>query len=159
MEERRLAGARLLKAGKLSQAQIARELGVSRASVSDWAKQLAAGGIKRLRRRRAPGRTPRLNPEERKALVRHLKGGARAAGFRTERWTLQRVQQLVERKFGVTYHPNSLNRVLRRLGWTRQVPLPRAVERDEDLVRAWLEQDWPRIKKGAAKRRGNRVLR
>jgi len=33
MEERRLAGATLLRQGRLSQAEIARKLGVSRASV------------------------------------------------------------------------------------------------------------------------------
>ena len=45
MEERRLAGGRLLKAGKLSQAEIARQLGVSRATVSDWAKTIEAKGM------------------------------------------------------------------------------------------------------------------
>jgi hypothetical protein len=36
LEERRLEGGCLLKEGKLSQAEISRHLGVSRASVSDW---------------------------------------------------------------------------------------------------------------------------
>ena len=48
MEERRLEGGRLLKAGKLSQAEIARQLGVSRATASDWAKTIKAKGIKGL---------------------------------------------------------------------------------------------------------------
>jgi biotin operon repressor len=41
MEERRLAAARLLGQGRLSQADIARQLGVSRASVCRWAATLA----------------------------------------------------------------------------------------------------------------------
>jgi transposase len=48
MEERRLEGGRLLKAGKLSQAEIARRLGISRAMVSDWAKKIAEEGIRGL---------------------------------------------------------------------------------------------------------------
>lgn len=159
MEERRLAGGRLLQAGQLSQAEIARSLGVSRATVSDWSKRLRTGGLRRLRRRRAPGRTAKLTKAQQATLRRTLQRGARAAGFDTERWTLRRVQQVIARQFGVNYHPNYLNRLLKRLGWSPQVPLSRAVERDEDLIRAWLAHDWERIKKSAAQRRRRRVLR
>jgi transposase len=55
IEERRLTGGRLLKAGRWSQAEIARQLGVSRATVSQWAKRLATGGLRALRGRKAPG--------------------------------------------------------------------------------------------------------
>lgn len=158
MEERRLEGARLIKRGTLSYAAIARQLGVSREAVRSWAKALAAGGRRRLRRHRAPGRPPKLSPDQRRALKRLLKRGALAAGFESDRWTLARVQQLIKREFGIVYHLNYLSRLLRKLGLSPQVPLPRAVERDEELIRAWIEHDWPRIKKGAAQRRKNRVL-
>lgn len=158
MEERRLTGGRLLKAGRLSQAEIARRLGVSRATVSDWAKHLAAGGLRALRRRAPSGRPPKLGAPERRRLRQVLKRGAQSAGFPTERWTMGRVQQVIAREFGVKYHRHYINRLLRRLGWSWQQPLPRAVERDEDMIRAWLAQDWPRIKKSAATRRGHRVL-
>lgn len=91
-------------------------------------------------------------------LVHQLKRGALAAGFSTDRWTLQRIQQLIRQKFKVTYHPNYLSRLLRKLGWTPQYPLPRAKEHDDELVEAWLRQDWPRIKKGASNWRRNRVV-
>ncbi len=158
MEERRLAGGRLLRAGKLSQAAIARELGVSRATVAAWNQRLQAGGMRQLRRRVAAGRPARLSDQQQKALLRVLKKGARRAGFPTERWTLTRVQQLIAREFGVTYHPKYVGRFLRRLGWSPQVPLPRAVERDEELILAFWQHDWARIKKSAAARRRNRGL-
>jgi putative transposase len=158
IEERRLLGGRWLQAGKLSQAEIARRLGVSRATVSDWAKQLANGGLTQLRRRRSSGRPPKLTTAQQQSLLRQLKRGARAAGFATERWTLPRIRNVIERDYEITYHRNHLGRLLARLGWSPQVPLPQAVERDEDLVLAWLKKDWPRIKKGAANRRRNRVF-
>src|SRR5512143_3651042 len=86
MEDRRHEGGRLLKAGKLSQAEIARRLGVSRATVSDWAKQVSAGGLRALRRRSAAGRPSRLTNRQKKRLVQILKKGASTAGFPTERW-------------------------------------------------------------------------
>ncbi len=153
MEERRLEGGRLLKHGKLSPAEIARQLGVSRAAVSAWAKRQKAGGLRRLKRRKASGRPAKLSRDQQRELVRLLKRGALAAGFLTDRWTESRVQRLIQDRFGIIYHPKYVNRLLHRLGWSPQLPLPRAVERDEDLIRAWLAQDWPRIKKGAAQRR------
>jgi transposase len=56
MEERRLAAAQLLRAGRLSQAELAGDLGVSRVSVTRWKQQLADGGVRALRRRRGLGR-------------------------------------------------------------------------------------------------------
>ena len=157
MEERRLQGAQLLKAGKLSQAEIARQLGVSRTAVTRWAHHLAVG--QSLRRRVAPGRPPKLTRAQQQTLRRLLKRGARAAGFPTERWTLERIQRVIERKFGVTYHVHSLSDVLDNLGWSLQQPLARAQERDEAVIQAWLKQDWPRIKKGATTWRRHRLFR
>ena len=158
MEERRRVGAQLLRKGKLSQAAIAQQLGVSRVAVSQWANRLAQGGVRALRSRTAPGRPVRLTLKHQKALVGKLKRGALAAGFPTERWTMSRVCQLIEREFGLHYHVHYINRLLAKLGWSLQRPLPRATEQDEELVRAWLAQDWPRIKKGAALRRKHRLL-
>src|SRR5690606_22732091 len=115
--------------------------------------------VRRLRRRHGGGRPAKLSTAQKRQLKRALKRGARAAGFPTERWTLARVQQLIKREFGVSYHRNHLSWLLGQLDWSVQQPLPRAAERDEDVIRAWLTGDWPRIKKGAAAWRRRRVLR
>ena len=158
MEEGRLEGGRLLKEGKLSKAEIARQLGVTRGSVGVWAKAIEAGGMRRLRKRKSSGRRSKLTAENRSELKRLLDRGALAAGFPTDRWTLVRVSELIKKEFDISYHPNSLQRVLDQMGYSVQKPLPRAAERDEELVKAWLEKDWPRIKKVAAARRNRRVL-
>ncbi len=149
-EERRRLAAQLLRQKHWPQAQVARYLGVSRTAVSQWARQLAQGGLRQLRSRHSQGRPAKLSKTQKRTLLSLLRRGARSAGFPTERWTLQRIQSLIEREFQVTYHPSYLSRLLRQLGWTPQVPLPRAKERDEELIRAWLSHDWPRIKKSAA---------
>jgi len=83
MEERRLDGGRLLKAGKLSQAEIARQLGVSRATVSDWAKKVEKAGIRGLYKRKAKGGISKLTKEQTQKLKRFLDRGALACGFST----------------------------------------------------------------------------
>ena len=153
LEERRLAGGRLLQAGKLSQAEIARQMGVSRATVGAWARALRA-----LRKRKAQGGIAKLTKEQLHKLKRHLERGAVRCGFSTDRWTLERVAELIQREFGVSYHPNYLSRLLHRLGYSVQRPLPRAAEQERTLVQAWLDHDLPRIKKVAAAVRRNRVL-
>jgi transposase len=152
LEERRLVAGRLLRAGRLSQSDIARRLGVSRMAISQWAQRLrnCPHGFAALKRRPKPGRPPRLAPQQWQELLDILKRGAMRSGFKTERWTLPRVRIVIERRFGVSYHAHYLSARLRNLGWTVQVPAVRARERDEELIQAWLDRDWPRIKKRLA---------
>src|SRR5918911_3606004 len=150
MEERRLAAARLLRSGRLTQAEIAREVGVSRASVTRWKQRLAETGVAGLHRRQPAGRASRLTQAQWRQLGRQLDRGARAAGFDTERWTLRRIAAVVERTFGVQYHFRSLGRALRAQGFSPQQPIARARERDDALVEAWLRRDWVRLKRGLA---------
>lgn len=149
MEERRLKGGRLLKEKRLIQAEIARELGVSRAAVGHWAKRMRSGGLKRLQGRKPTRRQSKLSRSEERRLLSLMKRGAQAAGFPTDRWTLKRIQQLIWQEFEVDYHPNYINRLMRRLNWSWQQPLPQAIQRDEAAIAIWREQDWPRIKKSA----------
>ena len=147
LEERRLAGAKLLQEGRLSQAEIARQLGVSRTAVYKWAKRLRTGGLVRLQRRRSTGHPSKLSRQQKHRLKQRLQQGALRAGFATDRWTLKRIQQLIERDFAIAYHPNYLARLLNRLGFSVQQPTDRALERDDARVEAWRKRDWPRIKK------------
>lgn len=155
--ERRAEGVRLLEAGEMTQAEIGRHLGVTEAAVSKWKKQLAEGGRAALQQRKATGRPPKLDEAAKQTLVKKLEAGALAAGFPTEQWTQARVQQVIKREFGVDYHQNYISRLLGDLGWSVQKPDPRAIERDEELIQAWLRQDWPRIKKSSAARRRDRL--
>lgn len=158
MEERRQEGGRLLQAGKLSQAEIARQLGVSRASVSEWAKVVKDQGTKGLKSKKAKGVEAKLSQEQKKILKKVLDQGALRNGFPTDRWTLKRIRQVIQEKFKVSYHPKYLSRFLKQLGFSPQKPMHQAIEQEKELVRAWLEKDWARIKKVAADRRRSRIL-
>jgi transposase len=152
MEERRLAAARLLRQGRLSQAEIARHLGVSRASVCRWAATLAQEGGRGLQAGSITGRPPRLGERAWARLGRFLDRGAMAAGFATERWTLKRIAALIEREFGVNYHPRYLERPLKAHGFSVQRPATRARERDELVIAVWPKREWVALKK---RRSGN----
>ena len=117
LEARRVAAARLLRSGRLSRAEIARRLGVTRPAVHQWATRLhRTGGVAGLRRRPHPGRPARLRARDWARLFALLRRGARASGFDTERWTLRRIAVVLERELGVSYHPHSLSALLRARG-------------------------------------------
>jgi transposase len=97
----------LLAAGE-SQAEVARQVGVSRQTVVRWDRARQEGGTEALRRAAHFGRPERLSAAQRDELVRLLKQGALAAGFPTELWTLPRIAQLIEAKFAVPLVPSSV---------------------------------------------------
>lgn len=152
IEERRLAGARMLKR-KVAQADVARELGVSRQSVSDWARQLTAvnGAIGKLKAKPL-GRPKRLDAQQCERLSRLLLAGALQAGFATELWTVKRVRAVVQREFGVAYSQSGCWELLRSLGFSPQKPEKRATQRDEQAILAWKRKTWPGLKKKPAAR-------
>ncbi len=126
-EERRLEAleaGRLLQAGQLSHADIARSLGVSRMAVSTWARQLRQhqGDMTSLQTRPIPGRPACLSVEQWQRVQAVLPQGALQAGFDTERWTLLRTRAVMLVAFGVRDHAHDLARRLKALGWSPQPP-------------------------------------
>jgi transposase len=147
MEDRRMRAAELFAEG-VRQADIARELGVAHQTVSDWHAQWRQGGKEALRGAGRAGRRPKLSPEQLAEVEKALEAGAKANGYATDLWTLKRVTEVIARVTGVTYHPGHVWRILReQLGWTRQRPARRAVERDDEAIDAWVHTRWPKVKK------------
>ena len=81
-----------------------------------------------------------------------------AAGFATERWTLKRIAALIEREFGVHYHPRYLERPLKAHGFSVQRPATRAKERDELVIAVWPKRDWVALKKRRSGSSGTLLL-
>jgi transposase len=147
LEERRRKAARLFAKGR-TQAEVARELEVSRQSVSRWYADWQAGGTSALRGARRAGRLPRLSDAQLKQVVAELKKGPRAHGYATGLWTLSRVGEVIEALTGVSYHPGHVYKLLtERMGWSRQRPARQAFERNDEAIARWVAEDWPRVKK------------
>ena len=147
MEARRMQAADLFAKGRLSQADIGRELGVSHQTVSDWHEKWRAGGKAALKSAGRAGRPPKVTPKQLAEVERALERGPKANGFPTDLWSLARVAEVIERVTGVHYHPGHVWRVLRQMGWSRQRPARRAVERDDEAIERWVNERWPRVKK------------
>ena len=156
LERRRLRALALLKE-ELLPSEVARRLGVDRRSVRRWKAAARKNGEAGGRARAAPGRPSKLTARHKRRLEALLINGPLAAGFHTDLWTCPRVAELIKQRFRVNYHVDHVGRLLHDLGWSPQKPARRAVERDEQEIRRWVREDWPRVKKtpGAAGRRSS----
>ena len=136
---------------------VARILGVTPSSLRRW-RRLARQGDG-LAAKPALGPKPRLTDQQLAALEALLNEGAVAHGWPNHLWTSKRVAVLIQRHFGVRYHPDHVRRLLnRRLRWTSQKPQKRARERNVKEVERWIADDWPRIIRQAFQRRARIAL-
>jgi hypothetical protein len=88
-----------------------------------------------------------------------LRPGASHYGWPNDLWTATRVADMIRRHFGITYHAEHVRKILkRRLGWTSQKPQTKAKERDEDAIRRWKEEEFPRIAHEARQRDAHLVF-
>jgi len=150
-EERRKRAWTLYQDG-WKQKDIAEALGVTKGAVSQWIKMGREGGEAALKDRPKPGAPRRLSIAERQRIPELLELGAESFGFRGEVWTCSRVAKVIEREFGVKYHPAHVSRILKDLNWTPQKPIRRAKQRREAEIQRWKEKRWPELKKRPPKK-------
>jgi putative transposase len=125
---------------------IARDLRVTSGSVRRWRRAWAEGGDEALKSK-GPVSRERLSPAQWARLEAELRRGPLAHGFADDqRWTLARVKTLIGKLFHVGYTIEGVWKLLRRHGWSCQVPVRQSMERDEAAIAAWKDQVWPQIK-------------
>jgi transposase len=133
-------------------------LDVSVRSVQRWAKARDCDGEEALRARPQTGRPSKLDPSQAAQVVSWLDKNPCDLGFATQRWTANRVAQLIEREWGVRMNCRYLSDWLRRHGVTPQIPIRVPQERDDAEVSRWMRIVWPRIKKKPATAVGSSYL-
>src|SRR5262245_17573560 len=148
LQSRRDEACRLF-AKDVSQAEVARRLGVTPSATCRWYAAWKRRGPEGLRIKGRWGPESRLAPSQAKKLEAALLEGAAAHGHGTDLWTLPRIARLIEEMFDVEFHPGHVWRVLRAMGWSVQRPTTRARERDEEAIARWTREEWPRLKKSA----------
>ncbi len=135
---RRRKAEKLFSAG-VRQSTVARMLGISRQCIHNWFWQWqGADGIGPERTGRSgAGRRSKLDTGKMAEVDAALRRGPRAFGFAGERWTLWRVASVIERITGVRYHPSSIWRILRSLGWTLKLS-----DGNEQAKSGYIPREW-----------------
>lgn len=105
--------------------EAARIGGVGRQIIRDWVVRFNAEGPNGLIDHKAPGPTPRLNDEQRRALMALVEAGPNPAVHGVVRWQLVDLARWVWEEFHLSVSPDTLGRELRRLGYRKLSARPR----------------------------------
>src|SRR4051812_25933703 len=140
------------------QRDIAIALDASEGAVSRWLAAARRGGPEALRSHPGPGPSAKLTPEQFRPIPDSLWHGAEAYGFRGDLWTCERVAGVIGEEFGVSDSKSQVSRLLKRLGWTPQVPITRAIQRDEEAIERWRVESPPALKEKARRERRELVF-
>ena len=142
----RLQAAQLF-AQDASPVQVAHRLRVSTKSAYQWRRHWRAGGQAALASAGPGGCRCQLTGTQLARLRAALEQGPAACGWtEDQRWTLPRVTTLIGRLFHVRYTPRGTSYLLHRMGFTPQVPIHRAMERNEAAITAWRAQTWAKVR-------------
>ena len=142
----RLRAARMYEQD-VSPVQVAHRLRVSTKSAYQWRRRWRAGGEAALESKGPGGAVCRLNDRQLARLRAALNSGPAAWGWgQDQRWTLARVTTLIGRLFHVRYTLRGASYLLHRLGYTPQVPVHRAAERNEAAITAWKTTTWVKLR-------------
>jgi len=149
LEARRLKAVPYFRKG-WSERNIGKKLGVSGVAVHQWKVAWSQKGVVGLLAGRY-GHPSKMSLKKEKDVRKKILQGAEASGFPGDYWTLSRITQAISKWTHITYEDRSVWHLLKRLGFSCQKPVRRAMERDEKSIRTWTNEIWPEIKKGASK--------
>ncbi|MFE9974132.1 winged helix-turn-helix domain-containing protein [Streptomyces hirsutus] len=120
---------------------IAHDLRISVRSVQRRRKAWSQGGPRAASK--GPASLPLLSDDLFTVLERELLKGPVAHGRPDQTWTLFPIKTLIGRRFHKSYTVQGVAALLKRHGWSCQVPARRAIERDEAAVAGWVKETWP----------------
>jgi transposase len=117
---------------------------VATCTVLRWVSTYRATGPWGLiSRRPCDGRRPRLSSDQMRELADIIDGGPEASGIDTGVWTSPIIADLVRRRFGISYHPSQIRRILHKLGFSIQYPKQCLSLADKSLQGLWTREELP----------------
>ena len=131
------------------------ELDVRRGSVNRWLQWYEAMGVEGLVTRTPPGPSRKLTDEQRSELTVLVEAGPLAAGYPSGVWTGPMIGDLIEQRFGVTYHKHNVPRLLHELDFSVQRPRKRLARADAAEQATWMRKTFPAIKKKRSRAAGS----
>lgn len=128
---------------------------ISRTTIYDWLALYRSGGQDALKAGERGGRKPKFDGEMlRWVYTTFTMGNPLQFKFAFALWTRQMIASLIEKRYGIKLCKTPVSRLLDQLGLTAQRPLWRAYQQNPEAVDKWLEEEFPAIKREAARCEG-----
>lgn len=133
---------------------LSRTLGVDRSIITRWLEAYDAQGLEALQPEPRPGAKQRLTTTQQEELLNLIETGPETAGYTSGVWTGPMIGDLIQKRFGVRYHPHYVPELLHHLGLSVQRPRKRLARADLKAQEYWVKVEFPAIKKKAKACRG-----
>jgi transposase len=143
----------LALADNQSMQEVAEMLNLGQQTIRDSRNAFLLKGVSSLVYTRPPGRLSTLTPAQRRELAALIKAGPQAAGYTAGGWNTPMIQDLVQSRFGVAYHPHSLATLLHHLGFSSQKARLVSDHLHEAKRLEWRRTKWPKIVQHARQRK------
>ncbi len=143
--------------------EIAKLLNISARTPYNWLKAFLQGGTNWLKNERykGRGRKPKLTKSQKKELKKQIELGPEKNDFDSGVWNTAMINELILRRYGVSYSPRYLSALLKKMGLSYQKAAFMSDRTDEEKYekqrKKWLEETWPAILK-QAKKEGSVIL-
>ena len=126
-----------------SRTDAARIGGVTLQIVRDWVLRFNALGPEGLIDRKAPGPMPKLNEDQRRALVGMVESGPIPAIHGVVRWRLKDLAQWIWEEYRVSLSESSISREVKALGFRKLSARPRHYAQNELELEAFKKTGLP----------------
>jgi transposase len=133
--------------------EVAQMLNIGEQTVRDYLNRFLWQGVASLVYQRPPGRPAKLTKTQRQALAALIEAGPQAAGYPSGCWSATIIQDLIQRHFGVVYHPHYICTLLDNLGFSYQKARFVSAHLDEATRLEWRHHTWPKVLRKARQRK------
>ncbi len=134
----------------MSQSEIAEIVGCSQPYISKiiTSYQLSGDSIF-TESRKNNGTLSALSATDLAKLADLLQQSPTEYGYEGELWTKYRIVDMIERYFNISYHPNSIYVLMKKIKFSAQKPILKDYRQDSSKVEEFVSQKMPELKKKA----------
>jgi len=132
---------------------VAEMLSLGEQTVRDYRNQYLFKGMASLVYKAPPGRPSKLTKTQRQQLAEWIKASPQDLGYTSGCWNTPMVQDLIQRHFGVAYHPHYIATLLTNLGFSYQKARFVSDHLNEAKRLEWRHTRWPKILRQAKQRK------
>jgi transposase len=132
---------------------VAEMLSLGEQTVRDYRNQYLFKGMASLVYQSPPGRPSKLTKTQRQQLAEWIKASPQDSGYTSGCWNTPMIQDLIQRQFGVEYHPHYLCTLLKNMGFSYQKARFVSDHLNEAKRLEWRQTRWPKILRQARQKK------
>jgi transposase len=136
-----------------SVSDVAEMLALGEQTARDYRSQYLFKGMASWVYQAPPGRPSKLTKTQRQQLAAWIKASPQDVGYTSGCWNTPLVQDLIQRHFGVAYHPHSIATLLQNMGFSYQKARFVSAHLNEAKRLEWPHTRWPKMLRQAKQRK------